>query len=234
MNSALQRTLTAGIVLVCTLSSTKDPTADMTARATQPQQAATRQSIDLAQLQTAGKFRIVNRGVSRLEDRNGVQVSASAGPGVAWIEGSDFRTGTIEVDVRGRDVLQQSFVGVAFHGRDDANYEAVYLRPFNFRAEDPVRRQHAVQYVALPEYDWPRLRSEFPEEFENPVDPFLVPTEWVRLRIVVEQRAIQVYVGPITSPVLEVRKLGQLDGGMVGLWVGNNSIGDFARLVISR
>jgi hypothetical protein len=51
---------------------------------------------------------------------------------------------------------------------------------------------------------------------------------------VVEQPAIQVYVGPITSPVLEVRKLGQLDGGMVGLWVGNNSIGDFASLVISR
>lgn len=32
---------------------------------------------------------------------------------------------------------------------------------------------------------------------------------------------------------LEVRKLGQLDGGQVGLWVGNNSGGDFANLVIT-
>jgi hypothetical protein len=30
-----------------------------------------------------------------------------------------------------------------------------------------------------------------------------------------------------------VRKLGQLDGGQVGLWVGNQSGGDFANLVIT-
>gem|GEM_PF-6071604 len=29
-------------------------------------------------------------------------------------------------------------------------YEAVYFRPFNFRSSDPVRKGHAVQYVANP------------------------------------------------------------------------------------
>jgi hypothetical protein len=27
----------------------------------------------------------------------------------------------------------------------------------------------AVRYMALPDFDWPRLRREFPEDFENPV-----------------------------------------------------------------
>jgi hypothetical protein len=41
---------------------------------------------------------------------------------------------------------------------------------------------------------------------------------------------IQIYVGKVASPSLEARKLGSLDHGAVGLWVGNNSDGDFANL----
>jgi len=192
------------------------------------------QQIDLAERLAAGKLRAVNRDVTPLQGKpGGVHVTEKAGPGVVWIEGSDFAQGTIEVDIRGRDVLQQSFVGVAFHRKDDSAYEAVYLRPFNFRAEDPARHQHAVQYVAVPDYDWPRLRKEFPEEFENPVDPSVAPTEWVPLRIVVKGPTVQIYVGAVKSPTLEVRKLGTLDGGSIGLWVGNNSDGDFANLRVT-
>ena len=85
----------------------------------------------------------------------------------------------------------------------------------------------------LPDYDWPRLRKEFPEEFENPVDSSLVPTDWVPLRVVVKGRTIQVYVGPVKSATLEVRQLGRYDRGMIGLWTGNNSDGDFANLRIT-
>lgn len=192
------------------------------------------QRIDLAERLAAGKLKAVNRQVTKLQgSRDGVHVSQSEDPGLVWIEGSDFGEGTIEVDVRGRDVLQQSFVGVAFHGQDDKTYESVYLRPFNFRADDPVRHQHAVQYMASPDYDWPRLRKEFPEEFENPVDPLVAPTDWVPLRIVVKGSTIQVYVGAVKSPTLEARKLGQQNRGIVGLWTGNNSDGDFANLRIT-
>ena len=104
------------------------------------------------------------------------------GNGVVWVEKSEFGLGTIELDVRGRDLQGQSFVGVAFHRQDDTTYEGVYLRPFNFRNADVARRQNAVQYISLPDYDWPRLRKEFPSEFENPVDESVVPTDWVRLR----------------------------------------------------
>ncbi len=188
------------------------------------------QQVDLA----TGKLRGVNREVTALAGgRPGVHVSEKAGPGVVWIEGSDFAQGTIEVDVRGRDVQGRSFVGVAFHRMDDSTYDAVYVRPFNFRTTDPQRRENAVQYMAVPAYDWPRLRQEFPSEFENPVDQSVAPTEWVPLRVAVKGKTVQVFVGAVTSPTLEVRKLGSHDRGLVGLWVGNNSDGDFANLRIT-
>jgi hypothetical protein len=184
------------------------------------------QTVDFA----AAKIRPLNREVSPLPERGGIHVSAKEGPGVAWIEGSDFGEGTIDVDVRGKDVLQQSFVGVAFHRKDDRTYESVYLRPFNFQATDPARHNHAVQYMQVPEFDWPVLREKFPEEFERPVDASIKPTDWVHLRVVVKGGRVQAFVGSATTPTLDVRKLGQLDRGMVGLWVGNNSDGDFSSL----
>jgi hypothetical protein len=201
----------------------------------QAPQSGALQRIDLAERLAAGKLRGVNREVTRLQGSpDGVHMAEGEGPGVAWIDGSDFAEGTIDVDVRGRDVVQRSFIGVAFHRKDDRSYEAVYLRPFNFRAADPVAHQHAIQYMAPPDFDWPRLRQEFPERFENPVDPSVEPTAWVPLRIVVKGRTIQGYVGGVTSPTLDVRKFGQHDRGLIGLWTGNNSDGDFANLRVTR
>ena len=189
--------------------------------------------LDLGRQLAAGTLRAVNRDVTLLQgpDRpDAVHVSARTDNGVVWIEGSDFAEGTISVDVRGKDVLQQSFLGVAFHRTSDDAYEAVYVRPFNFRAADPARHQHAVQYISLPAYDWPRLREQFPEEFENPVDASIDPIGWVSLRLVVAGARLQIFVGPGTAPALEVRKLGMASHGQIGLWVGNNSDGDFAGL----
>jgi hypothetical protein len=176
---------------------------------------------------------VVNRTATRIQDRNGLRLSAASGNGVAWVEGTDFQAGTLEVDVRGREFMGQSFVGVAFHRKDDNTYEAVYARPFNFRASDPIRKQHAIQYITLPGFDYDRLRKDFPEEFENPVDASIGPTDWVKLRVVVRGGRVQIYVGPVDEATLEVRKLGQLYSGEVGLWVGNESGGDFANLVVT-
>ena len=104
----------------------------------------------------------------------------------------------------------------------------------NFYLVADILDQHAVQYIAVPDYDWPRLRKEFPEEFENPVDASVSPTDWVPLRVVVQGQSIQVYVGSVTTPALEVRKLSKQGGGMLGLWAGNGSEGDFSNLRIMR
>ena len=231
MHSLTKTLLGGGLVMLCACL---DVVSAVATDKEGDRRSGSAQSIDLAQQLAAGKLRAVNREVTKLQgDRPAVHLSETTDNGLAWVEGTDFAEGTLEIDIRGRDVLQRSFVGIAFHGKDDKTYEAVYLRPFNFRAEDPVRHQHAVQYISLPEYDWPRLRKEFPEEFENPVDQSIVPTDWVPLRVVVKGQTIQVYVGPAKSPALEVRKLGQLDRGMIGLWVGNGSDGDFANLRIT-
>lgn len=190
------------------------------------------QQINLADRLAAGTIKVVNREIVA---GGGGSVHLSAGPdvGLAWIDGTDFGEGAIEIDVRGKDVFQQSFLGLAFHGKDDKTYESVYVRPFNFRATDPARRDHAVQYMTVPEFDWPRLREQFPEEFENPVNSTLSPTDWVTLRVVVRGQRVQVFVGLVANVTLEVRKLGTLDRGRVGLWVGNNSDGDFKDLRIT-
>jgi len=193
------------------------------------------QRIDLAERLAAGRLRAVNRAVTRLADKPGaVRLDAKADNGVAWVEGMDFATGTIELDVRGKDVQGLSFVGVAFHRKDDNTYESVYVRPFNFRTADPARHQHAVQYMTVPEFDWPILRAKFPEEFENPVDASVAPTDWVALRVVLGAARVQIFVGAAKTPALEVRKLGNLTAGQIGLWVGNNSDGDFANLRLTR
>ncbi|HTS30100.1 MAG TPA: hypothetical protein VMH81_29715 [Bryobacteraceae bacterium] len=190
--------------------------------------------VDLPKWLAAGKLRAVNREITKVPDTpDGVHMSERQDPGVVWLTGVDFGEGEIRVEVRGRDRFQQSFLGIAFHGKDDQTYEAVYLRPFNFRAQDPVRHRHALQYMAVPEFDWPRLREQFPDEFERPVSPSLEPTGWVTLRVAVQERNVQVYVGPDQMPVLTARKLGNLNRGMVGLWTGNGSDGDFANLRIT-
>jgi hypothetical protein len=233
MFSTLRRIVVAGVLMTCAVAAAPRSGADAAAGAAQAGQSAGVLKIDLAERLAAGKLKAMNRDVTKGQERNGVHLSEREGNGVVWIEGTDFSEGTIEVDIRGRDMPQRSFVGIAFHAKDDKTYESVYLRPFNFRTDDATRHQHAVQYISLPEYDWQRLRKEFPEEFENPVDASVAPTDWVPLRVVVKGRTIQVYVGTVKSPTLEVRKLGQEDRGMVGLWAGNNSDGDFANLRIT-
>ena len=192
----------------------------------------TQASPDLADLARRGELRAATRTVTELTDgaRRGVRIGAAQGEHPAWVEGLAMQTGTIEVEVRGKDVLQQSFLGVAFAGVNDTTFEAVYLRPFNFRATDPVRRDHAVQYVSLPAYGWPRLRAERPEVFENPVVPAPDPNGWVTLRVAVQPARVRIWVGEGAEPDLEVERLDVRPGTKVGLWVGNGSEGEFANL----
>src|SRR3954451_11592883 len=117
-----------------------------------------------------GRLRSVNRDVTAVPGANAVRVAASPGVGLVWIAGTEFVNGTIEADVCGRDIDSESFPGIAFHRQNDETYEAVYLRPFNFRSLSAERRRHAVQYVAMPRNDFARLRQTFPGEFESSVD----------------------------------------------------------------
>ena len=179
-------------------------------------------------------FVVFNRGVSSLGGgtTQGFRLDERPGDGVAYLRGIELGNGTIEFDVKGKDVQGQSFVGVAFHGVDGTTYEAIYFRPFNFRAEDPVRRGHAVQYISHPTYTWQKLRAERPGIFEQPVNPAPDPNAWFHVRVVVASPKVSVFVGDAKAPCLVVTQLSDRTNGLVGLWVGNNSGGDFADLKI--
>jgi hypothetical protein len=191
-------------------------------------------SIDLSKSAKEKRLQVFNRTATPLSDgtREGVRLSEKENDGVAWLDEINFANGTIELDIRGNDVLQGSFVGVAFHGVDAKQLEAVYFRPFNFRASDPLRKSHAVQYVCHPAYPWDRLRKEFAGHYEKAVDPAPNPTEWFHVKIVVAEPTIRVYLNSQSAPCLTVKKLGTQKTGKLGLWVGNGSGGDFANLTV--
>ena len=179
--------------------------------------------------------RTVNRTHSIVRE-NGtaiVRLDAKPGSGFAVVQGVPFGEGTIELEVRGEDVQQQSFVGIAFAIQNDSIYEAVYLRPFNFRTPDTARAKRAVQYVSVPAWDWPRLRSESPGKYEKPVVPIPDPSGWVPLRLVVTRTQVSVYANGGVAADLVVQRLGEVKAGPVALWVGNNSRGDFAKLKVT-
>jgi len=180
-------------------------------------------------------WKVVNRQAAEAEEggRTFVRLDERAGSGLARLEGSRFSEGTIEFDVRGKDVAQKSFVGVAFHGYNDETFEAVYFRPFNFKDPDPAKSGHSVQYVSHPDFTWQKLRTERPGEFEKPVAPVPDPNGWFHVRLDVGASRVSVYVNGEPKPCLEVDRLGNLKDGLVGFFVGNGSGGDLAGLKIT-
>lgn len=176
-------------------------------------------------LQTAHK--VVNRSISKGADPTSIHLNELDGAGIAWINGREFTLGAIELDIKGKDLFQGSFIGIAFHGQNDSTYESVYFRPFNFRSKDPVRKGHAVQYIANPQYDWPRLRDEYPGKYEHSVSPAPDPNQWFHVKINIENKKISVFVNGNTSPVLVVEPLVPVRGKRIGYWVGNGSGGDW-------
>jgi hypothetical protein len=191
---------------------------------------------DLSELNKKGKLQIFNRTLSSFIDKKGNAVifSEANGEGVAWLDGVSFANGVIELDIKGKDVLQQSFVGVAFHGIDEKTLDAVYFRPFNFRSTDSVRRIHAVQYISHPDFTWNVLRETQNAKYEKALPSAPDPNEWFHVKIIVDYPNVSVYVNNSLSPCLTVDKLNDRQTGKIGLWVGTTSGGEFANLVITN
>lgn len=180
-------------------------------------------------------MRTVNRTHSVVQEsgRAVVRLDAKPGDGFAVVTGPAFAEGTIELEARGEDVQGQSFVGVAWNVQNDSTYEAVYLRPFNYRTTDTARAKRSLQYVSQPAYPWQKLRAETPGKYEQPVRPSPDPAAWVALRLVVTATQVSVYANGGPEPDLVVQRLGAAKAGPVALWVGNASRGDFSNLRVT-
>jgi len=136
---------------------------------------------------------------------------------------SHFRSGSRSADATLRRPCRRTGAQV---------YDAVYFRPFNFRAADPDRRSHAVQYISMPTNNWQKLRSEHPGVYEKGVNPAPDPNGWFHARIVVASPRVSVFVEHAKEPSLVIAQLSDRRRGMVGIWVDNFG-GDFANLAVT-
>jgi predicted alpha/beta superfamily hydrolase len=192
-------------------------------------------TVDVATVhREAGGWHTVNRTTTVVDSagQHILRYDERAGAGLSSNLSLDFADGDIDVDIRGRDVLQKSFVGIALRVTSDTAMDVVYLRPFNFRSTDPVRLGHAVQYASYPSEPWQRLRADHPGEYETAVPPSLEPNGWTHLRLSINGRDLAVFLNGAATPVLHVQTLGGRTHGGVALWVGDHSTGDFANLRI--
>ena len=190
---------------------------------------------DLFNMTENNKLEVFNRKISSFSenDKKGIRFSKNGNDGIAWLNGVEFSNGTIELDIRGKDEYQQSFVGVAFHGSDNKTLDAIYFRPFNFQSTDPARKIHAVQYVSHPDYTWEILRDKYNGKYEKAVIPSPNGNDWFHVKILVRYPKVTVFVNNNSEASLTIEKLNTRKTGKIGLWVGNNSDGDFANLIIT-
>ena len=165
--------------------------------------------------------------------------TAGDGERLVILNRTEFQDGVIAIDLagepgRGAPDGARGFVGVAFRVASDASkYECLYLRPTNGRAEDQVRRNHALQYISFPDFPWQRLRKEFPEKYESYAD--LVPGEWTHVRIEVQGVNARLYIHNAQHPTLLVNDLKHgRSQGAIALWVGSGTVAHFSNLWLSR
>jgi hypothetical protein len=151
--------------------------------------------------------------------------------GIVWLKNTLFTKGTIDVDLRGKNEQGQSFLGIAFSGKDTNDYECLYFRPFNFKNPDPIHQKHMVQYMSLPDHDWQQLRNSQPLVFEYSVHPIPDPDDWFHVTIIVSEDSVWVYVNNDAEPSLKVKRFRNHNGEKIGLW-SSALPGDFANLVI--
>lgn len=186
-------------------------------------------------LHDLSKWSLSNRAAEPLNEdgKKGIRLSEIPNDGAMVLKDYDFSNGTIEFDVKGKNVLQRSFVGMAFHWKDSTTYDAIYFRPFNFVNPDTARRRRAVQYISMPNHPWEKLRQDHPGKYENAPNPIPDPDGWFHVRITVAGKQVKVYVNNASTPSLEVDKLTSSTNGSLALWVGNTSGGAFANLTIT-
>ncbi|AYQ36317.1 hypothetical protein DTQ70_13605 [Runella sp. SP2] len=150
----------------------------------------------------------------------------------------DFKDGIIEVMVLSRlekkaSPTARGFIGVAYRiKKDNSQFECMYIRPTNGRADDQVRRNHSIQYFAYPDFKFDRLRKESPEKYESYADMGL--NEWIKIKIEVKGKQAKLFLNDNRHPSLIVNdlKLGENNTGGIGLFVDVGTEGYFRDLKV--
>ena len=190
--------------------------------------------IDLGELFKKNKLTTYNRvaSLSQQGSRTAIVLNEDVEERLVLIPEINFTTGVIEIDLKGQNVFQHSFIGIAFHMLDSDNFDAIYFRPFQFLNPDSVLHARSLQYVSFPEFTWQKLREEKPGKFESPVKPIPDPDEWFHVRIVIKEKLAEIFVNDSSVPSLSVEILNKRKSGKLALYTADRSGGSFANLTI--
>jgi hypothetical protein len=172
-------------------------------------------------------------------DKKNIDASTD-GPTYVKLTNVDIENGTIEVKMLSR-IMENSpfpaargFIGVAYRvDPENKNFDAIYLRPSNGRADDQLRRNHTVQYFSYPGNTFSRLRKEANGLYETYADIGL--NEWIDVRIEFQNEKAVLYINNQKSPSFIVTKmLGTSKKGSIALWVEIGTIGYFKDLKVTK
>jgi hypothetical protein len=188
----------------------------------------------LFDLQLKGELTAINREAMAITqgEETYYQMYEGQGEGLVWLPIKDFENGTIEIEMRGKNLFQRSFIGIAFYGVNDSIYDAVYCRPFNFLATDSVRHIHAIQYISHPVFTWKKLRETRNAQFEKQIINPPYPTVWFTMRLEINANTVKAYINQDKNPALVVEKLSTIKKGKLGIFVADGSGGDFKSIKI--
>jgi hypothetical protein len=193
------------------------------------------QQINLSDKFQSKQLKAVNRVISQYaDDSEAVEMNAGDGSGLGILAEIEFAQGIIEVELLGENNPGKSFIGIAFNIQDDNTYEAIYFRPFNFVAEEPIRKEHMVQYIFEPEFTWNNLRKNRTGEFENEITNPPNPDDWFKARIKITDEKVDVYVNEMSDPVLTIDRLTSTKSYKIALWIGHGSSGRFRNLILQK
>lgn len=169
----------------------------------------------------------------------GKQKDPDEGSSLLIINDMALSTGIIEFDLAGNrsedaGPMSRGFLGLAFRiDENNSSYDCFYLRALNGRAENQLQRNHTVQYIAMPYFEWFKLRKETPGKYETYVD--IAPNEWVHVKVVIDENRAEIYVNNATHPTLIVNELlSKEKNGKLALWVGPGTDAYFANLKITK
>jgi len=191
------------------------------------------QQISLSEKLQNKKIEAVNRKITIYGDqKDAVEMNAMDSDGLGILEEVEFEKGIIEVELLGENNPGKSFIGIAFNIQNEETYEAIYFRPFNFVAEEQIRKDHMVQYIYHPEFSWRKLREERTAEFEDEIAVPPNPDKWFKVRININDKKVEVYVNDLPEPVLVVDRLTTTKSKKLGIWTGFGSSGRFKNLIL--
>ncbi len=193
------------------------------------------QKINLVHAHQQNRIKAVNRSISSLTKyADAVEMDARESDGLGILKELEFEKGTIEIELQGENSPGRSFIGIAFNIQDKDTYEVVYFRPFNFVAEEQVRKEHMVQYVFHPVYTWKTLREERTGVFENEIPDPPDPDGWFKTVIKISEKQVKVFMREGSQPVLEIDRLSEMKSPEIALWTGYGSSGRFRNLVLLK